>query len=172
MRASSMRRRWPPERVFSGWSRMRSGRFRLDAMDAASASAAYPPSRWNRSSSRPYVFIAASETAESVLAMSCGRLLHAQHDGAEPAGVEDARARQVVEVAGARILRQVPDLAGAIDRAGVRQEVAGEHLGQRGLTGAVAPDQSDLVAVGDAEAHVLHEDARANAQFEAVDGKH
>ena len=39
-------------------------------MDAASASAAYPPSMWKRSSSRPYFFIAAAETAASVLAMS------------------------------------------------------------------------------------------------------
>lgn len=39
-------------------------------MEAASASAAYPPSMWNCSSSRPYFFIAAADTAASSLAMS------------------------------------------------------------------------------------------------------
>ena len=51
----------------------------------------------------------------------------------EAAGGEDAVAGEHVEVAGARVLRQVADLAGAGDGAGGRLALAGEDLGQGGL---------------------------------------
>ena len=53
IRASSTRRRWPPESVRNGCSSARSGSPRFAAIRAASASAAYPPSDVKRSSSRP-----------------------------------------------------------------------------------------------------------------------
>ena len=75
-------------------------------------------------------------------------------------------------IARARILRQVAELAGAVDAAVGGEQVAGEHLGQRGLAGAVATDQADLVAVGDAERDVRHEHAGAHADLEVVHGEH
>ncbi len=51
-----------------------------------------------------------------------------------------------VEVAGARVLRQVADGAGPVDLAGVRLALAGEDLQRGGLAGAVAADQADPVA--------------------------
>ncbi len=47
-----------------------------------------------------------------------------------------------------------PDPARARDRTGVRREVAGDHLQQGGLAGAVRADQRGLGAVTDPEAHV------------------
>ena len=100
------------------------------------------------------------------------RLLHAEHELAEAAGVEDAGARRVVRVAGARVLRQVADLAGARDGAAARLPLPRERLGERGLAGAVAADEPDLVALVDPEGDVLHEHARADPDLEVVDGQH
>ena len=74
-------------------------------------------------------------------------LVHAERERAEAAGVEDARAREHLGVAGARILRQVAELAGAVDPAVGGQQIAGEHLREGRLAGAVAADETDLVAV-------------------------
>ena len=100
------------------------------------------------------------------------RLLHAERDGAEPAGVEDAGARQHLRVAGARVLRQVADLAGAFDLPLRGQGLPRERLGQRGLAGTVSTDQADLVSVGDAEADVLHEYARPHTDLEVLHVEH
>ncbi len=100
------------------------------------------------------------------------RLLHPEHDGPEPPRIEDAGARQVVEVAGARVLRQVAELLGALHLAAIREQVAGEDLGQRRLAGAVPADQTDLVAGRDTEAHVLHEQPGSDSELEVLHGKH
>src|SRR5580704_2525323 len=63
--ASSIRRRWPPDRVCSGWCSTRSGRPRLAVIEAACDSAAYPPSTASRSSSLPYLRMAAAAAPES-----------------------------------------------------------------------------------------------------------
>ncbi len=99
-------------------------------------------------------------------------LVHAEREGAETARIEDAGAREHLGIAGARILRQVSELAGALHLAVGGQEIAGEHPGEGRLAGAVAADESDLVAVRHAERHVRHEDAGAHADFEVVDGEH
>ena len=101
-----------------------------------------------------------------------GGLPHADRDRAQAAGVEDPRASQHLRIAGPRVLRQVAQLARAVDAPGRRQHVAGKHLGERGLSGAVAPDEPDLVAVGDAEGDLRHEHAGAHADLEVVHGKH
>ena len=85
---------------------------------------------------------------------------------------EDPVAGEHVGVAGARVLRQVADAAGGDDLAGRGQRVPGEDLGERGLAGAVAADEADLVAGGDAEADVLHQQACARADLELVCGDH
>ena len=53
-------------------------------------------------------------------------------------------------------------------RAAVGLQLPREGLGERRLAGAVAPDEPDLVALVDAEGHVLHEHARADADLEVV----
>ena len=101
-----------------------------------------------------------------------GCLVHAERERPEPAGVEDPRAGEHLGVARARVLREVAELAGAIDLAGGGQQVAREHLRERRLAGAVAADETDLVAVRDAERYVGHQHAGAYADFDFVHGEH
>ena len=100
------------------------------------------------------------------------RLVHLEGESAEPAGVEDTGTREHLRVARTGVLRQVAEFAGALDLAVGGREVAGEHLRQRRLAGAVAPDEADLVAVRDAERHLRHERAGAHADLEVVHGEH
>ena len=50
--------------------------------------------------------------------------------------------------------------------------LAGQDPGQRGLAGAVAPDQPDLVARGDPEADVLHQQPGTGTNLQLVGGDH
>ena len=90
----------------------------------------------------------------------------------EAARGEDPVAGQDVEVAGAGVLREVADLAGAGDVAAGGDAFAREALGEGGLAGAVAADQADSVALGDAEGRGLDEDARTGAQLDTGGGDH
>src|SRR3954471_9429714 len=56
-----------------------------------------------------------------------------------------------------RVLRQVPDVAVDVGHARVGGGGATDHPQQAGLAGTVAPDQPDLLAGADREAHVLDE---------------
>ena len=96
------------------------GQAEAAAMVAASASAAYPPLVRNSVSRRSYFFIAFSRVAPWPLAMrsSFSRILRITD--VEAARGEDAVAGEDVEVAGARVLREVADLAGAGDGAARR----------------------------------------------------
>ena len=98
--------------------------------------------------------------------------MHAERERAQAARVEDARAREHLGIARARVLRQVAELARAVDPAVRGQQIAGEHLGQRRLAGSVAADEAHLVAVADAERDVRHEHAGAHADLEVVHGEH
>lgn len=73
------------------------------------------------------------------------------HDAVEPARGQDAVATSDVQVARARVLRQIADLARALHRPGSRLPHPGEHLGQGRLAGPVAPHETDAVTTGDAE---------------------
>jgi hypothetical protein len=101
-----------------------------------------------------------------------GGFLDAEQQLAETAGVEDARPGQVFGVAAAGVLREVADLAGALDLAARREGLAGQRLGHGRLAGAVAADEADLVAPVDPERDVGHEEARADADLEIVHGEH
>ena len=98
--------------------------------------------------------------------------MHPDRERAEAACVEDTRAGEHLGIARARILRQIAEFTGPVDATGGREKVSGEHLGQRGLAGAVATHQTDLVAVADAERDVRHEHAGAHADLEIVHGEH
>ena len=112
MRASSTRRRWPPERVPSGWPSTRSGRPEVGGDRAASASAAYPPRgvelapRGARSGASPS---RGSRRRRWPSGSSASRMSREQR--VQAAGGQDPVARQRRQVAGARVLRQVADLA-------------------------------------------------------------
>ncbi len=67
------------------------------------------------------------------------------------AGGEHPVLGELVQVAGARVLRQVADGAVAGDRAAGGLTLPGEDAGEGGLAGTVAPDQTDPVAGVDAE---------------------
>lgn len=99
-------------------------------------------------------------------------LAHLADQYVEAAGGEDAVAGEDVEVAGAGVLGQVADLAGAGDRAGGGHALTGEDLGEGGLPRAVAADQADAVALGDAEGGAFDEDAGTGAQLDAGGGDH
>jgi len=77
-----------------------------------------------------------------------------------------------VEVAGARVLRQVADLTAALDGAGVRRGFTGEHAQAGRLAGAIAPDQADPVAGLYAQGGAVEQDARAGTQFQRSGGDH
>ena len=90
----------------------------------------------------------------------------------EPAGGEHPVAGGDVQVAGARVLRQVAHLAAAGDGAGRGLGDPGEGLGQRGLARAVAPDQAHPVARGHPERRGVEEQAGARAQLDGGSGDH
>ena len=94
------------------------------------------------------------------------------HHGVEPARREDPVLREDLGVAGARVLREVAHVAGGVHLAGCRQALAREDLGEGRLAGAVATDETDLVAGADAERHVLHEQSRPDTDFELLRGDH
>ncbi|MCY1230688.1 hypothetical protein D9M72_431100 [compost metagenome] len=79
-------------------------------------------------------------------------------------------ARELFHVRRARVLGKVADLTAAGDLAGGREPLAGENPGQSGFTCTVTAHQADLVSLVDPEAHLVHEEAGAGAQFEILDG--
>ena len=76
----------------------------------------------------------------------------ANHD-VETTRRQDAVASQDIEITRARVLWQVADRASVRHRTRSGQQLAGEHLGQRGLAGAVAADEADAVALRYSERH-------------------
>jgi serine protease AprX len=90
----------------------------------------------------------------------------------QPAGGEDPVEGQELRVGGARVLRQVPDVAGAQDLAGRRQALAGEDPGQRRLACSVAPDQPHLVSRPDPEGDVVHQQSRPGSDLELLGTDH
>ena len=91
--------------------------------------------------------------------------------------VEAARGQHPVagadrQVAGARVLRQVADVAADLDAAAVRQRLAGQHPQQGCLARAVAADEPDAVAGCDLEGGVGDQNPGAGMQFQRGDGDH
>ena len=169
---SSTRRRWPPERVDSGWPSTRSSRASAEAIDAASDSAAYPPRAVNSPSSRA---VAAHGLLTGLVVATGHRGLRGPHVGDDPveaARREDAVPCQHLQVPGARVLRQVAHLARGCDAAGGGLALAGQHLGERGLAGSVAADEAHAVPGGDAEGRVVEQQARTRAQLDPAGGDH
>ncbi|GAA1824497.1 hypothetical protein GCM10009714_02800 [Microlunatus capsulatus] len=170
MRASSTRRRWPPDRVCSGWFSTRSGSPRLLPGGLGLGGVA---------AGRGQLGLGAGVGGHRLVADLVGLVAHGQagpvetgEHGVQPARGEDPVLGQHVEVAGARVLRQVAHLAAVAHRAGGRGRLPGEDLGQRRLAGAVAPDEADLVARGDLEADSLQQQARSRAHLEILGDQH
>ena len=65
------------------------------------------------------------------------------------------------QVAGARVLRQVPHVAADLDAAAVRQRIAGQHAQQRRLARAVTADEPDAVPGCDLEGGVAEQNPGA-----------
>ena len=99
-------------------------------------------------------------------------LAQAAYDVVEAARGQDPVAGDHRRVADPGVLRQVADLAAAEDLAVGRGSLAGEDAGEGRLAGTVAPHEADLVACGDAEGDVLHEEPRAGSDLELLGGDH
>ena len=99
-------------------------------------------------------------------------LAHLPDDAVEPARRQDAVAGQDVQVTRARVLREVADLAGGGDRPCGGLALTGEHLGERGLAGAVAAHQPDPVAGGDPERRAVEQEPGPSAQLDPTGGNH
>ena len=79
-------------------------------------------------------------------------------EGAADAAPADAVGRQAVDA-----------LAGEGDRSGVGREHAGDHVEQRGLAGAVRPDDRENAALGHLEADPVDRDQAAEPLAHAID---
>ncbi len=90
----------------------------------------------------------------------------------EAARRQDPVAGQQLGVAGTRVLRQVADGTDGRDGAGRGLRFAGQDLGQRRLAGAVAPDQTDLVARRHPEADPVHQESCPGTDLECLGGDH
>ena len=99
-------------------------------------------------------------------------LAQAAYDVVEAPRGQDPVADEHVGVAGARVLREVAHLAGGEDGAGGGLRLAGEDAGEGRLAGSVAPHEAHLVACGDPEGEVLHEEPRAGSDLELLGGDH
>ena len=121
MRASSTRRRWPPDRVRSGWASTPVGQAEVGA-DAGGVALGGVPAHGGELVLEPAV--AAHRLVPLVVVGGLGhgdlRLDQLVAQDVEPAAGEHAVAGGDVEVAAARVLREVADLAGDLDLAGVR----------------------------------------------------
>ena len=113
-----------------------------------------------------------------------GLVDHLGHDGllllqvgqqrVQAAGREHPVAGQDVQIAFLRILRQVTDLADALDRPGIRLAFTGQDAQRRGLAGSVAADQTDPVARLDPQRGTLEgqQRARSGADLQVRCGDH
>ena len=99
-------------------------------------------------------------------------LAHPGQQRVQAAGGQDPVHRQRLEVTDPRVLRQVADRAADCDLPGRGLALARQHPGQRGLAGAVAADEADLVARGDLERGTLQQQPRASAQLNITCGNH
>ena len=110
---------------------------------------------------------------ERVVAAHLGLgVAQASYDVIEASRREDPVAREHLEVARARVLREVADRAGRRDLAAGRQGLAGQDPRQCGLAGPVASDQPDAVTGRDAEGHVAHQQARTRTHLELGHSDH
>ncbi|GAP54624.1 hypothetical protein AHiyo6_11890 [Arthrobacter sp. Hiyo6] len=98
------------------------------------------------------------------------RLAEFAYGDVQAPGGKDPVAGELFHVRGAGILRQVADLAAAGDLAAGREAFARQDPGERGLSCTVTADEADLVSLVDPEAHLVHKEAGAGAQFEILDG--
>jgi hypothetical protein len=99
-------------------------------------------------------------------------LAQASYDVVESARGQDAVADDHLGVTGAGILREVAHVTRGDDLAGGRLRLAGEDTGESRLAGSVAPHEAHLVACGDPEGEILHEEPRAGSDFELLGGDH
>jgi len=85
---------------------------------------------------------------------------------------QDPVHRQHVEVAGAWVLREVPDVAGPGDPSTGGLGLTGQHAGERRLARAVAAHQADPVPRRDPERRTGEQAPGTDAQLDVVRGDH
>ena len=95
-------------------------------------------------------------------------LAYAFDDRSDVARAHHAVQCGLLRVCGMRVLWQIAEFAGDTYLAGGRQHIAGDHTGQRGLAGAVAADQTDLVSLGNVEVGGMQQRARADLNLKSL----
>ncbi len=82
--------------------------------------------------------------------------------------------RQVADAeARAPVHRQMRDVVAVeADDAAIGRNQPGDHVEDRGLAGAVRPEQADRLAGAQAQGRVVHHGAAAIALLQALDGEH
>ena len=177
MRASSTRRRWPPERVSQRLLEHALGQAEVGG-DAGGLGLRGPAALGAELGVEAGVALhrlglrVAGGGGHGVLGLA-----DAAQDGVDAAGGEHPVAGQDVQVAGARVLRQVADLPRPDDLAGVLDDgggllLPGEQLRQRGLAGAVAAHETDPHPGVDPEGRLVQELTGADAYGDVVGGDH
>ena len=174
MRASSMRRRWPPESVLQRLvedavgqrevvrdrRRLRLGRVAAERLEALGEVARTSSSRLAATSG---VLVAHRERC----------LVHAERERAEAAGVEDARAREhlgVARCAGPAAGSRSRPMRSTVPPAGSRSPAS--TFVRVVLPAPLRPTRPTLSPFDDAERDVRHQHAGAHADLEVVHGEH
>jgi hypothetical protein len=157
--ASATRIRQPPEKSEQGWRVSSSVKPRPLRMEVARAS----PDQASMSARR--VWISAMRWGSCACGIREQRL--ALGVGGED-GVEEG------DVVAGNLLRDAADAgaAGDLDGAGVERELAPDEAEERGLAGAVAAHEADLVAGGDDGRGVLEERAAVHGIGDVVEAEH
>src|SRR5690606_1343466 len=105
------------------------------------------------------------------------RLADPAEDLVDASGGENPVPGADLQVTGPRVLREVADLPGTHDLAGVLDDVGdlvlpGEQLGQGRLAGAVSPHQPDPHAGVETQVRLMEQLAGADAHGDVVGGDH
>ena len=95
-------------------------------------------------------------------------LADAVDDGGDVARAHHAVERGMCRIGGMRVLRQVAELAGDAHLAGGGQHVAGDDAGQRGLAGAVAARRPILSPLATWKLVAVKQRARADLNFKSL----
>ncbi len=171
MRTSSARRRSPPESAPRCRSSRSARRPTPSASLRTSDSAAYPPAASNASCAALNRSMFSLEGFSS----SAIRSFSVRARRSSRPRPESTWERTVVS-SGTRVapgvLRQVPGEVGPLDEARPRPVGAPEDPEQRGLAGAVAPDQAHLLARAHLERRAVDDPLPADLDHQATNGQH
>src|SRR6218665_2512117 len=101
-----------------------------------------------------------------------GLLVHTDDEAPQSASVENTGTGEHLGVTRAWILREVADLAGAVDLSRGRQHFARERLRERRFSRTGAPDKPNFISRRNPKRDVCHEYTGSDPDFEVMHGEH